>query len=125
MDRRALNGLRGFLAYHVFSYHTFVRIKYNSRPINLYGNIALPPFYLLSGFCLAFVYGTKSWRVQPPGYLGLKATASDKNPDLENADDAQEIFDCWNFYKRRLTRIMPAHYLICIYRIVFVHKLRG
>ena len=123
MDNRALNGLRGFLACHVFCYHTFVRIKYNSRPILLYGNLALPPFYLLSGFCLTLSYGTRLWRVPRPCYLGLKPTASDKSPDLEIADDVHELFDYWSFYKRRLLRIMPVHYLVCIYRIVIVRKL--
>ena len=116
MDQRALNGLRGFLACHVFCYHTFLRIKLRNKGINLYGNLALPPFYLISGFCLMLAYGSRLWRVPRPCNLGPKTTASNK--DLEIADDVKEIFDSRSFYKRRLLRLMPVHYLVCIYGIV-------
>lgn len=37
----------------------------------------------------------------------------------ENAGDNQEIFDTWEFYKNRLRRILPLHYLGIVAGLIF------
>ena len=112
MDKGALNGLRGFLACHIFVEHCV------SPQIDIYGHIALQPFFLISGFCLTLGYGKTIWSGSRLYSLRLKTTASDKNTNLEIAGNGPQIFDAMPFYKRRLIRILPIHYLALIARML-------
>ena len=113
MDQGALNGLRGLFAFHVLAFHAFHflagAVEHN-KAVNLYAHIDMPLFFLLSGFSLALSYGKTKWNGSTRGCLGCKTHSVD-GVDAENSQQEMQIFDSWEFYKRRLIRILPIHYL--------------
>ena len=112
LDKGALNGLRGFFAFHVMTYHACIFFKPHSNElaIDIYGNVDMPLFFLLSGFCLTLAYGKILWKGSTRCCLGCKTVASDGVDDLENQNQQLIIFDSWKFYKKRFIRILPVHY---------------
>ena len=115
MDKGAILGLRGFLACHIFVSHVATPPIYRGY---LYGTIALPPFYLISGFCLTLAYGNTLWSAARIFCFSGETIASDKSTTLENAGGGTQILDAMPFYKRRLIRILPVHYLTLIVRVL-------
>ena len=113
MDKGALNGLRGLLAFHIMAFHAFIYLKPPSVNITLmlYGQVDMPLFFLLSGFSLTIAYGKTLWNGSTRCCLGCKTTTSDGVTDSENPAEGRKIFDSWSFYKKRLIRILPLHYL--------------
>lgn len=116
MDKGALNGLRGLIAFHVMTYHAFTLLipSYSKFVIVNYANVDMPLFFLLSGFCLTLAYGNRHWNGSIRRYLGCKSTTSDGVRNLENFGGETKIFDSWKFYKKRFIRILPLHYLTTI-----------
>ena len=112
VDKGALNGLRGLFAFHVMIYHACVFLGDGFHPkLNLYANVDMPLFFLLSGFSLALAYGRNSWD-------GSTLECSNNNQKVisnvtghENLEVSPKIFNAWEFYKKRLIRILPLHYL--------------
>ena len=111
MDKGALNGLRGLFAFHVMAFHACIFMTGGVEPVvNLYAQVDMPLFFLLSGFCLALAYGKTPWNGSTRCCFGCKTTTSD-GVDLENPDQEIKIFNSWEFYKKRFIRILPLHYL--------------
>ena len=111
LDKGALNGLRGLFAFHVMAFHACLFVPGDVEPIvNLYAHVDMPLFFLLSGFSLALAYGKTAWNGSSRWCFGCKTQTLD-GIDIENPDDAPKIFDSWEFYKKRLIRIFPLHYL--------------
>ena len=102
MDKEALNGLRGILSFHIVAFHAYIIPFPSSVPINLYAQIDMPIFFLLSGFGLAVSNGRTLF------YDSNKCVAGD---DKEWDTEEKQEFDYWKFYKNRCIRILPLHYL--------------
>lgn len=114
VDKGALNGLRGLFAFHVLAFHSCLLLAGSVKPrINLYAHIDMPLFFLLSGFSLTLTYGKIKWNGSSRGCFGCK-THSEDGVDRKNPEQELKIFDAWEFYKRRLIRILPIHYLAII-----------
>ena len=127
MDKGALNGLRGLFAFHVMAFHHFGFMRGQPEPlikteINLYAQVDMPLFFLLSGFCLTLAYGKTQWHGSTRGCYGCTTTTSD-GVDVENPEEAPKIFNSWEFYKNRFIRILPLHYLAHIL-VLIVYKFR-
>ena len=111
MDKGALNGLRGMFAFHVMAFHACLYMNGENEPIvNLYAHVDMPLFFLLSGFSLSIAYGKTLWNGSSRCCFGCKSTTKD-GVDVESPDQEPKIFDSWAFYKKRLIRILPLHYL--------------
>ena len=111
VDRGALNGLRGLFSFHVMAFHACHFMAGDVKPVvNLYAQVDMPLFFLLSGFSLTLAYGKTLWNGSTRCCLGCKTTTSD-GVDLENPDEEIKIFNSWEFYKKRFIRILPLHYL--------------
>ena len=110
-DKGALDGLRGLFAFHVMAYHSCVLLKLSgNQEVNLYGHIDMPLFFLLSGISLALAYGKTKWSGSTRCCFGCKTNSSD-GVDVEDPQQEPKIFDSWEFYKKRLVRLLPLHYL--------------
>ena len=111
LDNGALNGLRGLLSVHIaldhIIYWTCPGCKDYLYSTNLYGNVHMPFFYLLSGFTLALSYGQTLWKEL---WVGCKATTT-VVVDIKNQNQDPQIFSFCTFYWNRLTRILPMYYL--------------
>jgi peptidoglycan/LPS O-acetylase OafA/YrhL len=113
LDKGSLNGLRGLFAFHIMAYHACLGIPFvvHVEPVvYLYANVDMPLFFLLSGFSLALGYGKTTWNGSTRCCFGCKTKALD-GINIENPDDVPKIFDSLKFYKKRLIRIFPLHYL--------------
>ena len=53
-DSTALNGIRGIAAIHIVLFHGFT---YCTFEFNIYAQVHMPLFFLLSGFCMTLGYG--------------------------------------------------------------------
>ena len=111
-DKGSLNGLRGIFAFHVMVFHACMFLGGGTWPkLNLYANIDMPLFFLLSGFSLVLAYGRTEWG-------GSSLTCRNANTEgasgvtyAETPSKQSSIFDAWEFYKKRMIRILPLHYL--------------
>ena len=113
-DKGALNGLRGLFSFHVTAFHACLFLAGNVEPkVNLYAHIDMPLFFLLSGFSLTLAYGKTKWNGSSRGCFGCKTNSKD-GAEAETPEQELKIFDAWEFYKRRLIRILPIHYLSII-----------
>ena len=113
MDKGALNGLRGFFAFHVMAYHALMEGRLNGGHIpriDIYANIDMPLFFLLSGFSLALAYGKTLWNGSTRYCFGSKTSSMD-GAKVNNSGSEPKIFDSWSFYKKRMIRILPLYYL--------------
>ena len=110
-DKGALDGLRGLFAFHVMAFHACFLLRVSgNQEVNLYGNIDMPMFFLLSGISLALAYGKTKWNGSTRCCFGCKTYSTD-GVDVENPQQEPKIFDSWEFYKKRLVRLLPLHYL--------------
>ena len=106
-----MDGLRGLFAFHVMAFHACLLLKGSGNlEVNLYGHVDMPLFFLLSGLSLALAYGRTKWNGSTRGCFGCKTDSSD-GVDVENAQQQPKIFDACEFYKKRLIRILPIHYM--------------
>ena len=111
IDKGALNGLRGFFAFHVMAYHALMEgnLHGDHNPIiDLYANVDMPLFFLLSGFSLALAYGKTLWNGSTRYCFGNKVSSLD---GINSQRSISNIFDSWGFYKKRMIRILPLYYL--------------
>ena len=100
------------LAYHVLAFHAFVRLVPDSTKyrINLFANIDMSFFFLLSGFTLTIAYGNTNWNGSTKG-VGSESSIM-KEVDLESIEiESKATFDSQIFYKKRLIKILPVYYL--------------
>ena len=115
MDEGALNGLRGLLAFHIMVHHLLAGPSQFFAGSNfylyIYGPLDISLFFLLSGFCLALSYGRTHWTSVSICCSKFKGANSHEINYLETCGDDQSIFDSVEFYKKRLIRIIPLHYL--------------
>lgn len=116
MDKGALDGLRGFFAFHLMVFHALLYFKPpSSEPtINVYAAVHMPFFFLLSGFCLTLSNGKTQWNGSNRGCYGCKTTTSNGVDKCETQNPEPKIFDSWEFYKKRLIRVLPLHYFAII-----------
>ena len=77
----------------------------------LFTPIDMPMFFLLSGFSLSVAYGKTMWNGATRCSLGCKKEILDNDGNLEDQKEKPNLFDSWGFYKKRLIRILPLHYL--------------
>ena len=115
MDGGALTGLRGIFAIHILLFHALhdMPLPLSARiKIDMYGELSMPIFYLLSGFSLAIGYGNTKWclfnQIQ-----NLPNTLNDKN-----SKEAEKTFDMYGFYRKRCIRILPLHFYGIILSLV-------
>ena len=109
-DKGSLNGLRGILSFHVMVYHACSFL--GTRPkLNFYGNIDMPLFFLLSGFSLSLTYGGRKWDVSSLTCRNTNTEGASGVTYAETPSKQSSIFDAWEFYKKRMIRILPLHYL--------------
>jgi len=85
-DLQSHTGLRGLCALWVVLFHNFLWGSYGNI-INLYASVAMPIFFILSGFSLSIFYGSK----------------------INNNNDFKK-----NFYRNRFARIYPMYILTLI-----------
>ena len=115
MDEGALNGLRGLLAFHLMVYHLLaVQSQFfagSNFCVYIYGPMDMSLFFLLSGFCLALSYGKTQWTSVTKCCSKFKRANPHEMNCLETCGDDQNVFDSLEFYKKRLIRIIPLHYL--------------
>ena len=112
MDNRALSGLRGLLAFHIMTFHVLnMFFKGSSYYVFIFGELHMPLFFILSGFCLVLAYGNTHWTSITSCCSRIQRAKSQETNYLGNCDDDQKIFDVVEFYKKRLARILPLHYL--------------
>ena len=114
LDKGALNGLRGLLAFLVMSHHAWCsnpQLTSTRYVIFLYGGFAVPGFFLLSGFSLALAYGGTKWNGSMIRRLGYQTSSSDAIEDAISPRKRRRLFDNYKFYKKRLIRIVPVHFL--------------
>ena len=100
------------LAYHVLAFHAFVRLVPNSTKyrINLFANIDMSFFFLLSGFTLTIAYGKTRWDGSTK-VIGSESSIM-QDVDIESIEmKPKDTFDSWKFYKKRLIKILPVYYL--------------
>ena len=78
----------------------------------------MPLFFLLSGFCMTLGYGKKKFTCSTiccgPCKTNLNCC---KNKNEDGKDEVEVVFDSWNFYKSRFTRILPVYYLTLLYAL--------
>ena len=56
LNTSPLTGLRGFLAFYIMLFHSLL---YSDLSFNIFGQVLIPWFYILSGFCLTLKYGNQ------------------------------------------------------------------
>ena len=112
IDKGALNGLRGLFAFHVMVYHACVFLGDGFHPkLNLYANVDMPLFFLLSGFSLTLAYGRTVWDGSSLGCSNNSQKVLSNVTSFENFEVSPKIFNSWEFYMKRLIRILPLQYL--------------
>ena len=94
----------------------------------------MPLFFLLSGFCMTLGYGKKKFTCSTICCGPCKTTLNCcvccscsnnccclccccKNKNEDDNDEEEVVFDSWNFYKSRFTRILPVYYLTLLYAL--------
>ena len=111
LDHGALNGLRGLFSLHIAFDHIIYNVCKKWMPSNnLYGNVHMPFFYLLSGFSLTLAYGGTLWKEV---CVGRETTKSFTN-GMENQNHRPSAFALKTFYWNRLIRVLPLYYLATI-----------
>ena len=112
VDMGALNGLRGIFAFHVMVFHACIFLGGGTYPkLNLYANVDMPLFFLLSGFSLVLAYGRTTWDRSSLCCISDKTKKASNVSHVETLEKSPKIFNAWEFYKKRLIRILPLHYL--------------
>eukprot|EP01083_Nonionella_stella_P250748 865930_1 len=99
INTKALNGLRGIIAFHIMVHHSFEFSKFKQ---NLLGSVQMPLFFLISGFILALNDGKILYSLTKCCTELQKYTETHKN---------ENKFNGRNFYKRRIARTIPIYYL--------------
>ena len=107
----ALNGLRGCLAFHVMAYHACWFENKKIPKFDLQANADMSMFFLLSGFCLAIKYGKHTTNRYSKTLSKFDESSMKELIHVERQERETEKFDHWKFYKKRLIRILPLHYL--------------
>ena len=111
-DKGSLNGLRGIFAFHVMVFHSCMFLGGGTWPkLNLYANIDMPLFFLLSGFSLVLAYGRTEWGGSSLTCRNDSTQGASGVTDAETLEKPSNNFNAWEFYKKRLIRILPLHYL--------------
>jgi peptidoglycan/LPS O-acetylase OafA/YrhL len=107
VDMRSHEGIRGYTAVWVMLFHCFVFSKFS---IDLQGSSLMPLFFLLSGFSLTVVYGSRKSEK-------IKDIASVENSDevlLEDVKKENNTLPPLNiakFHMNRFARVFPMYYL--------------
>ena len=116
-DSSALNGIRGISAIHIVLFHAF---HYCTFDFNLYGQVHMPLFFLLSGFCMTLGYG----KTQYDGYevfCGSCTKVSRGCCGCETGAEAEEkIFNTHNYLIGRCTRILPIYWVTYLFGIPLI-----
>lgn len=96
VDMESHTGLRGLCALWVMLFHAFLFGSYGNA-INLNGSVAMPIFFILSGFSLGVVYGGSN--------------NDDDGDDDDRGNSGSSSSSKWNFYRNRFARIYPVYIL--------------
>ena len=107
----SLNGLRGCLAFHVMAYHACWFENKKVPKFDLQANADMSMFFLLSGFSLAIKYGESFPDRCLKGLLKSDESSMKDPIHVEQQKEETGTFGRWKFYKKRLVRILPLHYL--------------
>ena len=100
VDKGSLNGLRGIFAFHVMVFHACMFLGGGTWPkINLYANIDMPLFFLLSGFSLVLAYGRTKWDGSSLACRHGSAEGASRVTDAETPEKTSNIFNPHEFYK--------------------------
>jgi peptidoglycan/LPS O-acetylase OafA/YrhL len=83
----------------------------------------MPLFFILSGFCLTLAYGKKKFNSSTMccglcrGINRGGCGPCQRNPDPE---EESTVFDSWQFYFNRMTRIMPVYYFCYFFALPLI-----
>ena len=110
-DKESLNGLRGLFSLHVMMFHACGYMPFPASTkviLDLYGQIPMPMFFLLSGFSLVLRHANKSTAKNFPCMTDIQSCSLNK---IDSKEEKQEAFDSWGFYRNRIIRILPLRLL--------------
>ena len=105
----ALNGLRGLMSVHIILLHVF---QYCIFEIQLFAQVHMPLFFLLSGFCMTLSYG----KTQYDGFNYFCISTQTH----ENEGSEVKIFETGNFLIGRCIRILPIYWITFILALLLV-----
>lgn len=132
IDSASLNGLRGLAALHVAVGHFFIFSKEPTQGIDFIGGVAMPFFFLISGFVMVVGYGQKRYKPNPNERCDCCCQACDcmnccisdevlpsQTSDFESFnpllyDDSGSTvtyFPTQKFFNKRISRLAPVYYL--------------
>jgi len=111
-DNGALNGLRGWFAFHIMLndvWTTNSQLESSKSGINLYGEVMIPLFLMLSVFSHTLSYGKLKWKSST-----ILDNETNSTSDFESSPilrKQRRIFDYLGFYRKRWVKIFPIHIL--------------
>ena len=112
-----------FMLWYIIYFYSLSHLQSTTTlPLTFMPTWTCPFFFLLSGLSLTLAHGKTLWSGSTRCCLGCKTTSSDRVTDSENHAKERSILDSWAFYKKRLTRILPLHYLGHI-AVIIAHTL--
>ena len=115
---------RFFFSILVFLYMNRPKILEQSWQLHKFNfllKLQMPVFFLLSGFCLTLGYGKKKYTRSTLCCGSCQTTSGcDCRPCRKQPDSSDEIFDSWEFYFGRISRILPVYYLCLLLAIPLI-----
>ena len=108
-DNGALNGLRGWFVFHIMLNNVWTlnpQLESSKSSLNLYGDVMIPLFLLLSGFRNTLSYGKFKWNT-----LESETSAVGDHDYLAFHRKPRRQFDASSFYRKRMFKILPVHIL--------------
>ena len=111
-DNGALIGLRGWFAFHIMLNNVWTsnpQLESAESSLNLYGDVMIPFFLLLSGFTRTLSYGNVKWNSPYSLDNGLNFSSEYDSAPINSKPRRQ--FDTLRFYRKRLIKIVPVHIL--------------
>ena len=111
-DNGALIGLRGWFAFHIMLNNVWTsnpQLESADSSLNLYGDVLIPFYLLLTGFTRTLSYGKVKWNSPNTLDNGLNIDGEYDSTPINRKPRRQ--FDALGFYRKRLIKIVPVHIL--------------
>ena len=111
-DNGALNGLKGWFAFHIMMNNVWTtnpQLESSKSGVNLYGDVLIPLFLLLSGFSHTLSYGKLKWNSST--ILNNETSSMGDYESSPIQRKPRRIFDYLGFYRKRWIKMFPVHIL--------------